>query len=76
MIPRMQKDKLRGYDPGVSSRIERTRSGRACAVVVTTPLPGIEVGYRYRVLGDELRRPGGFGFTASRPGGHRYPMRP
>ena len=47
----------------MSSRLLRSAGGRPVAVEITTPLPELEVGYRFRVLGDELRRPGGFGFT-------------
>jgi hypothetical protein len=51
----------------VSSRLVRSVSGRAVAVEITMPLPDLEVGYRFRVLGDELRRPG-FGFTGEPTG--------
>jgi hypothetical protein len=43
----------------MSSRLVRTPSGRAVAVVITTPLPDLEVGCRFRVLGTEI---GGSGF--------------
>jgi hypothetical protein len=33
----------------------RSAGGRPVAVEITTPLPYLEVGYRFRVLGDELR---------------------
>jgi hypothetical protein len=52
----------------VSSRLVHSAGGRPVAVEITTPLPYLEVGYRYRVLGDELRRPGGFGFTGEPTG--------
>jgi hypothetical protein len=52
----------------VSSRLVRSAGGRPVAVEITTPLPELEVGYRFRVLGDELRRPGGFGFTGEPTG--------
>lgn len=41
----------------------RSAGGRPVAVEITTPLPLLEVGFRFRVLGDELRRPHGFGWT-------------
>jgi hypothetical protein len=56
----------------VSSRLVRSPSGRVCAVVVTTPDIGLEVGHRFAVLGDECRRPHGFGFTGDASG--RAPM--
>jgi hypothetical protein len=46
----------------------RSAGGRPVAVEITTPLPELEVGYRFRVLGDELRRPDGFGFTGEPTG--------
>jgi hypothetical protein len=52
----------------VSSRLVRSADGRPVAVEITTPLPELEVGYRFRVLGDELRRPDGFGFTGEPTG--------
>ena len=52
----------------MSSRLVRSASGRAVAVEITTPLPELEVGYRFRVLGDELRLSGAFGFTGSPTG--------
>lgn len=45
----------------------RTAGGRVCAVVVTTPLPELEVGHRYRVLGNELGS-SGFRFTGEPTG--------
>jgi hypothetical protein len=52
----------------VSSRLLRSASGRPVAVEITTPLPGLAVGFRFCVLGDELRRPNGFGFTGEPTG--------
>ncbi len=52
----------------MSSRIVRSASGRAVAVEITTPSVGLDHGHRFRVLGDELRRPGGFGFTGEPTG--------
>ncbi len=46
----------------------RSAGGRPVAVEITTPLPYLEVGFRFRVLGDELRRPNGFGFTGEPTG--------
>jgi hypothetical protein len=37
-------------------------------VEVTTPVPTLEVGFRFTVLGDECRRPHGFGFTGELTG--------
>jgi hypothetical protein len=45
----------------------RTPGGRAIAVEVTTPVPTLERGYKFRVLGDELRDRG-FGFTGEPTG--------
>jgi hypothetical protein len=53
--------------PSVSSRLVRTPSGRAVAVVITTPLPELEVGYRFRVLGTEICS-SGFTFTGEPTG--------
>ena len=39
----------------MSSRLVRSAGGRPVAVEITTPLPELEVGFRFRVLGDELR---------------------
>jgi hypothetical protein len=40
----------------VSSRLLRSAGGRPVAVEITTPMPELEVGYRFRrLLGDELR---------------------
>jgi hypothetical protein len=52
----------------VSSRLVRAASGRAIAVEVTVPSAGLEHGHLFRVLGDELRRPNGFGFTGEPTG--------
>jgi hypothetical protein len=52
----------------VSSRLVRSAGGRPVAVEITTPLPTLEVGFRFRVLADELRRPEGFGFTGEPTG--------
>jgi hypothetical protein len=52
----------------VSSRLVRTATGRPVAVEITTPLPELEVGYRFRVLGDEIRLSGTFGFTGQPTG--------
>ena len=45
----------------------RSAGGRPVAVEITTPLPYLEVGFRFRVLGDELGD-GGFGFTSQPTG--------
>jgi hypothetical protein len=57
------------YDPTVSSRLERAKSGRAVRVVVTAPDVGLQVGDVFYVLGDELpcAEPG-FAFTGTRTG--------
>ena len=47
----------------MSSRLLRHPSGRAYAVEVTVPSAGLEHGHRFGVLGDELLRPHGFGWT-------------
>jgi hypothetical protein len=53
----------------VSSRLLRSPSGRVVAVEVTSPLLGLEVDYRFRVLGDEIGAvDGGVGFMG-RPTG-------
>jgi hypothetical protein len=39
----------------VSSRLVRSAGGRPVAVEITAPLPELEVGFRFRVLGDERR---------------------
>jgi hypothetical protein len=52
----------------VSSRLVRSPLGRPVAVEVTTPDVGLEVGFRFAVLGDECRRPHGFGFTGEPSG--------
>jgi hypothetical protein len=57
-----------GTPAGVSSRPVRLPGGRPVAVEITTPLPELEVGYRYRVLGDEIRLSGAFGFTGEPTG--------
>jgi hypothetical protein len=56
--------------PIVSSRLIRAASGRVVAVEVTSPaLPEIERGFRYRVLGNEIRAVnGGFGWTGEPTG--------
>jgi hypothetical protein len=54
----------------VSSRLVRTPGGRAVAVEITTPLPELEVGHRFAVLGTEIGS-SGFKFTGERPGGRR-----
>jgi hypothetical protein len=51
----------------VSSRLVRSAGGRAVAVEITMPLPDLEVGYRFRVLGDEIKDRG-FGFTGAPTG--------
>jgi hypothetical protein len=38
----------------VSSRLVRLPSGRPAYVEITTPLPDLEVGYRFAVLGTEI----------------------
>jgi hypothetical protein len=57
-----------GTSAAVSSRLVRSAGGRPVAVEITTPLPYLEVGYRYRVLGDEIRLSGAFGFTGEPTG--------
>ena len=57
-----------GARASVSSRLVRAASGRAIAVEVTVPSAGLEHGHLFRVLGDELRRPSGFGFTGEPTG--------
>jgi hypothetical protein len=54
----------------MSSRLVRTRHGRVVFVEITTPVPvpELEVGFRFVVLGDELRRPHGIGFTGEPTG--------
>ena len=52
----------------MSSRLVRSASGRPAYVEITTPAPLLEHGARFRVLGDELRRPDGFGFTGAPTG--------
>jgi hypothetical protein len=51
----------------VSSRLERTSSGRVVAVVIMTPLPELDAGYRFRVLGNEIGD-SGFRFTGEPTG--------
>jgi hypothetical protein len=54
----------------VSSRLVRAASGKPVAVEVTVPSAGLEHGVVFRVLGNELRRPSGIGWTgetAARP---------
>ena len=51
----------------VSSRLVRSPSGRTVAVVITMPLPDLEAGYRFRVLGNEIKDRG-FGFTGAPTG--------
>ena len=52
-----------GTPAAVSSRLVRSAGGRPVGVETTTPSAGLEHGFRFHVLGDEVRRPGGFGFT-------------
>ena len=52
----------------MSSRLVRSAGGRAIAVEVTVPSVGLEHGCLFRVLGDEVRRPNGFGFTGEPTG--------
>jgi hypothetical protein len=53
----------------LSSRLLRAPSGKVVAVEVTTPLPELEVGYRFQVLGNEIRAvSGGFGWTGEPTG--------
>jgi hypothetical protein len=47
----------------VSSRLVRAASGRPIAVEITVPAPLLEHGARFAVLGNELRRPSGIGWT-------------
>ena len=47
----------------MSSRLLRYPSGKPYAVEVTVPSAGLEHGHRFGVLGDELLRPHGFGWT-------------
>jgi hypothetical protein len=47
----------------VSSRLVRAPSGKPTFVEVTAPLPELERGARFLVLGNELRRPAGIGWT-------------
>jgi hypothetical protein len=51
----------------VSSRLVRTPGGRAVAVEITTPLPELEVGHRFAVLGTEIGS-SGFKFTGEPSG--------
>ncbi len=46
----------------------RTASGRPVSVEVTVPSVGLDHGYRFRVLGDEIRLSGTFGFTGEPTG--------
>src|SRR5262245_17901983 len=56
----------------VSSRLERTRSGRAQYVVISAPLPGLAVGSRFIVLGTEIGARG-FRFTGESTGRPQMP---
>jgi hypothetical protein len=69
--PGLGPDRQRAATSAVSSRLVRSASGRAVAVEITTPVPCLEVGFRFRVLGDELRGQGGFGFTGEPQGVRR-----
>ena len=70
-----ERDGLVRRSVGVSrlTRSAPSPSGRPVAVEITTPLAGLEVGYRYRVLGDEIGVDGGIRFagkpTAATRGG-------
>ena len=52
----------------MSSRLVRTASGRPVCVEVTVPSVGLEHGHCFRVLGDEIRLSGRFGFTGEPTG--------
>jgi hypothetical protein len=53
----------------VSSRLERTPTGRVCAVVVTSAaLPDVEAGHRYVVLGNLVDGAGKFRFLGEPTG--------
>ena len=52
----------------MSSRLVRAASGRPVCVEVTVPSVGLDHGYRFRVLGDEIRLSGAFGFTGEPTG--------
>jgi hypothetical protein len=54
----------------LSSRLVRAASWKPVGVEVTVPSAGLDHGHRFLVLGDELRRPHGFGWigqTDARP---------
>jgi hypothetical protein len=51
----------------MSSRLVRSPSGRVISVEVTTPVPGLEVGHRFTVLGNEIHGQT-FGFTGETTG--------
>ena len=52
----------------MSSRLVRSAGGRAIAVEVTVPSVGLDHGHLFRVLGDEIRLSGAFGFTGEPSG--------
>lgn len=52
----------------MSSRLVRTANGRPVSVEVTVPSVGLDHGYHFRVLGDEIRLSGAFGFTGEPTG--------